>query len=57
MAYKYRMILSFLLAGLCLYLVATVLPRVSGKDHCFLHFLLQPDIWLCYALQVETNGS
>ncbi len=57
MTYKYRMILSFLLTGLFLYLVVTVLTKVYGKAHCFLHFLLQPDIWLCYALQVETNGS
>ncbi|CYU69172.1 Uncharacterised protein [Streptococcus suis] len=38
MAYKYRMILSFLLAGLCLYLVATVFAESIWEGPLFLAF-------------------
>ncbi len=50
MAYKYRMILSFLLAGLCLYLVATVFAKSIWEGPLFLAFSFYSLIYGCVML-------
>ncbi len=50
MAYKYRMILSFLLAGLCLYLVVTVFAKSIWEGLLFLAFSFYSLIYGCVML-------
>lgn len=50
MAYKYHMILSLLLAGLCLYLVATVFSESIWEGPLFLAFSFYSLIYGCVML-------
>ncbi|HFI0394419.1 TPA: hypothetical protein ACGOYV_001193 [Streptococcus suis] len=50
MAYKYRMILSFLVAGLFLYLVATVFAKSTWEGPLLITFSFLSLIYVCVML-------